>query len=251
MTRLDRRWGRRAHRLRVLVVEQHGVPWRVRQLVKRVLYRPRRLLKYGRIDINSSAYWDARWREEGLETWRVYPERFGRIEKLCPLGGSVLDVGCGVGVLLDRLRRTRGARVWGVDLSPAAVTLLTGRGISGAAAAAAALPFHAGTFDVVIATELLEHLADPAAAMHEFVRCVRPGGRVIVTVPNGVLGPEDEDEHMQRFTGKKVQRLLADEGIAGECEVVERWTVLAHGIKPEASAVQMRTLDGSRQGEGA
>ena len=251
MTRLERRWGQRAHRLRVLVIEQHGVPWRVRQLVKRVLYRPRRLLKYGRLDINSASYWDARWREEGLATWRVYPERFARIEALCPEGARVLDVGCGVGVLLDRLRRTRDARVYGVDLSPAAVTLLGSRGIGGAAAAAGALPFAPDTFDVVMATELLEHLADPAAAMHELVRCVRPGGRLIVTVPNGVLGPEDEDEHMQRFTGKKLQRLFDIEGVPGAFDVVEEWTVLAHGIKPETSAVQMRTSHGKRKGEGA
>jgi SAM-dependent methyltransferase len=251
VTGLERRWGRRAHRLRALVIEQHGVPWRVRQLVKRVLYRPRRLLKYGRLDINSASYWDARWREEGLETWRVYPERFARIEALVPDGAWVLDVGCGVGVLLERLRRARDARVYGVDLSPAAVTLLASRGIVGAAAAAGALPFGAATFDVVIATELLEHLADPAAAMHELVRCLRPGGRLIVTVPNGVLGPEDEDEHMQRFTGKKLQRLFDIEGVPGAFDVVEQWTVLAHGMKPEASAVQMRTSQRTGKGDAA
>jgi SAM-dependent methyltransferase len=45
------------------------------------------------------------------------------------------------------------------------------------------LPFPDGAFDVVIASEILEHIPDDASAIAEAVRVLRPGGRLAVTVP--------------------------------------------------------------------
>lgn len=98
---------------------------------------------------------------------------------------SVLDAGCGEGHLLAALRHALPeAQLTGVDASVSAVeyarssfgeagTFLTGDLL--------ALPFDADAFDVVVCSEVLEHLEDPAAAFAELRRVARR--RVVLTVP--------------------------------------------------------------------
>jgi ubiquinone/menaquinone biosynthesis C-methylase UbiE len=99
-------------------------------------------------------------------------------------GARVLEVGCGAGHVLERFGGT--TRV-GVDLS---ATMLgrTRRRLGGAAelvqASADDLPFADGAFDVVLCTEVLEHVPDPAAVIAELTRVAGPDGRVIVSIPN-------------------------------------------------------------------
>ncbi len=120
--------------------------------------------------------------------------------RLAP-GDLVLDLGAGGGRhAFGALQR--GARVVALDRSDAEMkhagalltalmeqagasdTLSPTRG-SGAATCGDALdlPFANGTFDRVIASEVLEHIADDRAAMGELARVLRPGGRAAVTVP--------------------------------------------------------------------
>jgi SAM-dependent methyltransferase len=101
-------------------------------------------------------------------------------------GQSVLDVGCGTG-WFSREAARRGARVTSLDI---ALQLLhetrrkveTGR-VNGDACA---LPFASGSFDLVISSECIEHTLDPRQALREIHRVTRPGGRLLVTVPNQV-----------------------------------------------------------------
>ncbi len=99
-------------------------------------------------------------------------------------GLSVLDVGCGSG-WFSREAHRRGARVTSLDI---ALQLLhetrrkvdTGR----VNADACALPFADASFDLVISSECIEHTLDPRLALAEIHRVTRPGGRLLVTVPN-------------------------------------------------------------------
>lgn len=92
---------------------------------------------------------------------------------------SVLDLGCGNGKFLRRIRRERPqALVIGADISPGILAPLPPPTV---AADAAALPFASGRFDVVLALHMLYHVADLPAALEGIRRMLVPGGLVFVS----------------------------------------------------------------------
>jgi SAM-dependent methyltransferase len=117
-------------------------------------------------------------------------------------GDKLLDLGCGFGrhayealrrgatvVALDagadevaQVRATFGAMIEAGELKEGSARYGSVQGD------ALHLPFADGTFDRVIASEVLEHIPDDVAAMSELARVLRPGGTMAVTVPR--LGPE-------------------------------------------------------------
>jgi 2-polyprenyl-3-methyl-5-hydroxy-6-metoxy-1,4-benzoquinol methylase len=111
-------------------------------------------------------------------------------------GRRVLDAGSGTGFLLRHLARTRTpAALAGLD-SFAEMNELARRLCPGATVTDGSL-FEAGDlfeaedpFDVVVCTEVLEHLVDPAAAVRHLAGLLAPGGALVLTVPNG-----REDQH--------------------------------------------------------
>jgi ubiquinone/menaquinone biosynthesis C-methylase UbiE len=95
-------------------------------------------------------------------------------------GQRVLDLGAGSGVVSTMVTR-RGGRPTGLDesIGMTRATLLSGTpSVQGDAAS---LPFRAGAFDVVIAAFVLNHLADPAAALRQIRRVLRPGGLLLAS----------------------------------------------------------------------
>ena len=113
-------------------------------------------------------------------------------------GMRVLDAGCGSGRHLCESFRTSGVDVAGVDLkwddlckARGYLNLMAGE-TSGrwvvARADVTKLPFADGSFDIVVCSEVLEHIEDNRAAVRELVRVLKPGGDLVVTVPR--YGPE-------------------------------------------------------------
>jgi glycosyltransferase involved in cell wall biosynthesis/SAM-dependent methyltransferase len=97
--------------------------------------------------------------------------------------GRLLDVGCGGGHLLAAAR-AGGWRAIGVDLSLAACTAA---GAAVVQATAARLPFGGATLDAVTLVNVLDHATSPAAVLREAARVLRPGGVLVVRVPNGAF----------------------------------------------------------------
>lgn len=136
----------------------------------------------------------------------------------------VLEVGAADGRTLIEMRKHLGrGRFVGVEYDrdllsslstlPDDVQLVQGN--------AQALPecIDAASFDVVSLLALLEHLDDPAAALHEAYRVLKPGGLVVATCPNpfwdgiaGRVGLVDDRHHVQRIDLRRLRSLVRDAG---------------------------------------
>ncbi len=116
---------------------------------------------------------------------QVSPEAVRRALRACferwPVDGPILEVGTGVGGNLALLA-AHGPAV-GVDVALAA--LRSARATAPVLAGdAARLPFADATFGAAVCTEVLEHVDEPAAALAELARVLRPGAIAFVTTPN-------------------------------------------------------------------
>jgi SAM-dependent methyltransferase len=134
-------------------------------------------------------------------------------------GRRVLDLGCRYGALTRAY--VEGNEVVGVDVDRNALTEAAKLGIETVwADLDEPLPFEDETFDAVVAGEVLEHLRDPEGVLAEARRLLRPGGRLVGSVPNffrlrnrlAMLAgrPLDHDPtHLHVFAPADVERLLA------------------------------------------
>jgi ubiquinone/menaquinone biosynthesis C-methylase UbiE len=98
----------------------------------------------------------------------------------------VLDVGCGTGILADRLAREAGASVAGCDWSAGMIERAAhrNRSVGWIRGDAMALPVADESFDAVVATEAFHWFPDQAGALDEFHRVIVPGGLLLVALVN-------------------------------------------------------------------
>lgn len=133
-------------------------------------------------------------------------------------GRRVLDLGCRYGALT--LAYLDGNEIVGVDIDREALAEAARLGIETRwADVEQPLEFPDAVFDVVVVGELLEHLRDPDAVVAEARRVLRPGGRLVGSVPNSyrlknrltfLLGrpPEPDPTHLHFFSPTDVRELL-------------------------------------------
>lgn len=99
-------------------------------------------------------------------------------------GGRALDIGCGNGRLLDRIRR-HGWDVVGVDTSAAAAEAARQSfGITVHVGTLEEAPLEERSLDFVHMSHVIEHLSHPVATLRRVARLLRPGGRLYVETPN-------------------------------------------------------------------
>ena len=107
----------------------------------------------------------------------------GRLAALCPMGGALLDVGCGRGATLAELARQENWNLFGLDPDPA----MAARAAENCPAAcirtggAEAIPFADASFDAVLMECVFSLLDDPAETARELRRVLRPGGVLLLT----------------------------------------------------------------------
>jgi SAM-dependent methyltransferase len=174
---------------------------------------------------------DTRWRFERLRALlrpaNRYPlDRWVSAEG-ARLEGLVLNVGSGLDM------RPFGRRVVRLDRYAPAPTVR--------ADVSSALPFRDGSFDAAVCTEVLEHVADPRGVLHELARVVRPGGRVVVTVPFVFHYHEDPRDY-RRYTPVGLGAALDEAGFdvelaAGLGNKLTALFLLAEAVHPIAKMI--------------
>ena len=131
-----------------------------------------------------------------------------------PPSPRILDAGCGTGRNLLELRHIGSAE--GVDLSPRAVEFCRRRGLDGVHEGSLEdLPFESGRFDLLLATDVIEHLPDDGPALAELRRVAAPGGRLLITVPayNWLWSQHDISwHHYRRYTRRLLEQRIRQQG---------------------------------------
>lgn len=137
----------------------------------------------------ASRWWDPNGPQRPLH--ELNPARLGYVEQRCVLRGrTVLDVGCGAGLLSEAMAR-QGAHVVGLDLAPelidvARIHLLESQlkvdyRLQSVESLAAEMP---GAFDVITCMEMLEHVPDPGSVLLACATLLKPGGTLFVSTLN-------------------------------------------------------------------
>lgn len=171
----------------------------------------------------------------------------------------VLDVGCGQGDLLrDLAARMPGARLSGADISEASIaeTLRKNPNYDVFRLDLASPSFQAdnqarlGTFDLVVCSEVLEHIEDDATAAKNLGTLLAPGGALIVTVPGGSMSRFDVAiGHKRHYPRATIAERLAGAGLA--VERVLAWGFPFHNLYRTAVRMASRlSLPGEKTGRG-
>jgi ubiquinone/menaquinone biosynthesis C-methylase UbiE len=149
---------------------------------------------------------------------------------------SILDVGCGEGRTTEIVGRAVDARVVGMDLESVVVEDAA-RSVAGASfvvGSALNLPFEDHSFDLVLATEVLEHLDQPRAALEEMLRVARRA--LLVTVPHEpwwrlgnmarlryIKDLGNTPGHVQHWSRSTFERFLQQSGTKVRVDTVGLW----------------------------
>jgi SAM-dependent methyltransferase len=176
------------------------------------------------------AVYEAFWADapRDPEPW-AFRERRALLEAELAPGERVLDLGCGAGRFLAVIREAGGDAV-GVELAEAAAERARAN-VPGAdvrlVAPDGSLPLGHGEVDLVWCSEVLEHIPDAEATLHEVRRVLRRGGRLLLTVPfhgraqAALIGLTRFDahfdprgQHVRFFTARSLGRILDATGFA-------------------------------------
>ncbi len=154
--------------------------------------------------------------------------------------GTVLEVGCGQGRNLIYLANL-GLKVVGVDINEDCVRKVASATITALQADASNLPFQDNSFDHILCTEVLEHLADPDTCLSECYRVLKGNGTALFTcptlnIPLRMLVPfyrklahipqHSYGDHLSVFSAKQVISLLGKRFEIVEVKYVEFLTIL-------------------------
>jgi SAM-dependent methyltransferase len=163
-----------------------------------------------------AAGWPGKYAPGGALTGRLSKLAAATV-KLADPGGDLLDLGCGSGELARQLA-AMGYRVTGCDIAPQMLRQAAEGDRGGAVRWVRLepgwheLPFAAASLDAVVASSVLEYVAQPAEVFAECARVLRPGGVLLCTVPNAAHPVRWLEWLLRRTAGRS---LGAVAGLAG------------------------------------
>jgi ubiquinone/menaquinone biosynthesis C-methylase UbiE len=95
------------------------------------------------------------------------------------------------------------------------------------------IPYPDHNFDLVTCTETLEHLERPKEALQEMFRILKPGGHLVVTVPDGTK--DDWSGHVNFWSAEELRRILLPYEVRQVTPTPPDGDLLAHATKPRGS----------------
>jgi SAM-dependent methyltransferase len=144
--------------------------------------------------------------------------------------GRAVDVGCGPGGNTAVLREL-GWRVAGVEHSPAGAAIAASRGLDVVRGDARRLPFADESLDLVLSTDVWEHIDDDRTVAAETHRVLRHGGRALIAVPCGMAlwsGHDVALGHVRRNESDQLRELVTGAGLV--VEDLWSWNVLLRPV---------------------
>lgn len=141
----------------------------------------------------------------------------------------ILDIGCSSGILLKDLEDQgfKNANLFGLDISEAAINNCRSNGIKNAYVMDGHHPNFDHQFDIIIASDNLEHLEHDKLALNNWYKALKPGGKLYVFVPAYMFlwSPHDEvNMHFRRYTRSELIEKVKDAGFV--LERASYWNVL-------------------------
>ena len=184
------------------------IPWRVKYFLSKNVPLLYHFAVNAGLSANSSEHWDARLAQTWNDPVRHWPTKNALIASLTKPTDTILDVGCGDGHMLRTLKSAGYQHLHGLDISDYAVQRLRGEGIQMHRGDLPRIPLPDDSFDVVVASQVLEHVIRRRLFVKEMRRVLKPGGRAFIFVPDNCLGPIDEKEHVISYDAKSLRSFL-------------------------------------------
>lgn len=186
------------------------LPWRIKNFLSEHLPLAYHLVVNAGVRGNSADHWDARLAETWDAPTRQWPTKNALIASLTGQTDAILDIGCGNGSILRHLRHLGYHNLHGLEISHYAIQRLSAEGIEMHRGVLPVIPLRDASFDVVIASQVLEHVIRRRRFIKEMRRVLKPGGRAFIFVPDDCLGPISEPEHVTKYNAQKLESLLRD-----------------------------------------
>lgn len=127
---------------------------------------------------------------------------------------KILDAGCGTGQMTKQLEGIGNAI--GMDSAPEAIEYAHSRGVQQLVRGSITdPPFAHGSFDCVLALDVIEHVDDDMGILTSLYQVIKPGGHLIITVPafDALWSEHDEiNHHKRRYRSPRLRRLVEEAG---------------------------------------